>query len=107
MWTKVPTEVQFSLKQLAYFVAAGEAGNVLKAAESIHVSQPSVSNAVAHLESVFKLQLFIRHHAQGMSMTTAGGAMPVTSTVEDSPTCMYQPQELQQFAETTDAYSNG
>ena len=61
MWTKVPTEVQFSLKQLAYFVAAGEAGNVLKAAESIHVSRPSVSNAIAHLELVFKMQLFIRH----------------------------------------------
>jgi DNA-binding transcriptional LysR family regulator len=61
MWTKVPTQVQFSLKQLGYFVAVGEVGSVLKVAEHIHVSQPSLSNAIAHLESVFKLQLFIRH----------------------------------------------
>lgn len=65
-------QVQFTLKQLGYFVAAGEAGSILKAAENIHVSQPSISNATAHLESVFQLQLFIRHHARGMSLTTAG-----------------------------------
>jgi DNA-binding transcriptional LysR family regulator len=64
--------VQFTLKQLAYFVAAGEAGSILRAAENIHVSQPSISNAIAHLEDVFQIQLFIRHHAQGMSLTTAG-----------------------------------
>ena len=65
--------MQFTLKQLAYFVAAGEAGSILRAAENIHVSQPSISNAIAHLEDVFQVQLFIRHHAQGMSLTTAGG----------------------------------
>jgi len=64
--------VQFTLKQLTYFVAAGEAGSILKAAEKIHVSQPSISNAITHLEDIFELQLFIRHHAQGMSLTTAG-----------------------------------
>lgn len=64
--------MQYSLKQLSYFVAAGDAGSILKAAENIHVSQPSISNAITHLEEVFQLQLFIRHHAQGMSLTTAG-----------------------------------
>ena len=64
--------MQFTLKQLTYFVAAGEAGSILRAAENIHVSQPSISNAIAHLEDVFQVQLFIRHHAQGMSLTTAG-----------------------------------
>lgn len=64
--------MQFTLKQLTYFVAAGEAGSILKAAEKIYVSQPSISNAITHLEDIFKLQLFIRHHAQGMSLTTAG-----------------------------------
>ena len=62
----------FTLKQLSYFVAAGEAGSILRAAENIHVSQPSISNAISHLEEVFQIQLFIRHHAQGMSLTTAG-----------------------------------
>ena len=67
--------MQFTLKQLSYFVAAGEAGSILKAAENIHVSQPSISNAITHLEDVFQLQLFIRHHAQGMSLTTAGSQL--------------------------------
>lgn len=67
--------MQFTLKQLAYFVAAGEAGSILRAAENIHVSQPSISNAITHLEDVFQIQLFVRHHAQGMSLTTAGGQM--------------------------------
>lgn len=71
--------MQFTLKQLSYFVAAGEAGSILKAAEKIHVSQPSISNAIAHLEDIFELQLFIRHHAQGMSLTTAGGQIMAQS----------------------------
>jgi len=70
---------QFTLKQLSYFVAAGEAGSILKAAEIIHVSQPSISNAIVHLESVFRLQLFIRHHARGMSLTTAGKQLMMQS----------------------------
>lgn len=71
--------MQFTLKQLTYFVAAGEAGSILKAAEKIHVSQPSISNAIAHLEDIFELQLFIRHHAQGMSLTTAGSQIMAQS----------------------------
>ena len=67
--------MKFTLKQLAYFVAAGEAGSILRAAENIHVSQPSISNAITHLEEVFQIQLFVRHHAQGMSLTTAGSQM--------------------------------
>ncbi len=65
--------MQFTLKQLAYFVAAGEAGSTLRAAQNIHLSQPSISNAIAHLEDVFQSRLFVRHHAQGMSLTTGGG----------------------------------
>jgi DNA-binding transcriptional LysR family regulator len=71
--------VKFTLKQLSYFVAAGEAGSILKAAEKIHVSQPSISNAITHLEDIFELQLFIRHHAQGMSLTTAGSQIMAQS----------------------------
>ena len=87
------TQVQFTLKQLGYFVAAGEAGSILKAAQSIHVSQPSISNAIAHLESVFKLQLFIRHHAQGMSLTTAGGQI-----MEQAKCLLRDANELKGFA---------
>jgi len=64
--------LRFTLKQLSYFVAAGNAGSILKASENIHVSQPSISNAISHLEETFGLQLFLRHHAQGISLTSSG-----------------------------------
>lgn len=64
--------MRFTLKQLRYFVVAGEMSSVTKAAEALHVSQPSISSAVLHLEDVTGLQLFIRHHAQGLSLTPSG-----------------------------------
>ena len=63
---------RFTLRQLAYFVAAGEAGSVTLAAERVHISQPSISAAIAALEHEFGVQLFVRHHAQGLSLTAAG-----------------------------------
>ncbi len=83
----------FTLKQLAYFIAAGEAGSILRAAENIHVSQPSISNAIAHLEDVFQVQLFIRHHAQGMSLTTAGSQI-----MERAKALLRDADELRSFA---------
>ncbi len=64
--------MRFTLRQLSYFVATGEAHSILKASENIHVSQPSISSAISHLEALFGIQLFVRHHAQGMSLTPAG-----------------------------------
>lgn len=87
------TQLQFTLKQLTYFVAAGEAGSILKAAHNIHVSQLSISNAIAHLESVFKLQFFIRHHAQGMSLTTAGNQV-----IQQTKRLLRDANELKGFA---------
>jgi DNA-binding transcriptional LysR family regulator len=85
--------LKFTLKQLAYFVAAGEAGSILKAADMIHVSQPSISNAISHLESVFQVQLFIRHHAQGISLTTAGAQI-----MERAKQLLRDADELKSFA---------
>lgn len=42
------------------------------AAERCHVSSPSISAAIAQLEQEFGLQLFIRRHAQGLSLTEGG-----------------------------------
>ncbi|WP_261845108.1 LysR substrate-binding domain-containing protein [Aliamphritea ceti] len=64
--------MHFTLKQLRYFTTAGEFSSVTKAAEALHVSQPSISSAILHLEDVTGLQLFVRHHAQGLSLTPAG-----------------------------------
>lgn len=64
--------MRFTLRQLSYFVAAGETGSVTRAAEQVNISQPSISAAIAHLETELGVQLFIRHHAQGLSLTPAG-----------------------------------
>ncbi|WP_245582576.1 LysR family transcriptional regulator [Oceanobacter kriegii] len=64
--------MNFTLKQLRYFAVAGEHQSVTKAAEILYVSQPSISSAILHLEDVTGLKLFIRHHAQGLSLTPQG-----------------------------------
>ena len=62
----------FTLKHLAYFIAAADAGGITGAARKLNVSQPSISAAIAELERRLGLQLFLRHHAQGLSLTAAG-----------------------------------
>jgi DNA-binding transcriptional LysR family regulator len=64
--------MRFTLRQLEYFVAAGETGSITLASERIAISQPSISTAISHLERELEVQLFVRHHAQGLSLTPAG-----------------------------------
>ncbi len=59
-------------RQLEYFVASGDAGSIIGASERIHVSSPSISAAITHIESELGVQLFVRHHAQGVSLTAIG-----------------------------------
>jgi DNA-binding transcriptional LysR family regulator len=64
--------MSFTLRQIAYFAAAAEHGSVSAAAKALAVSQPSVSAAIAELETQFGVQLLVRHHAQGVAPTPAG-----------------------------------
>lgn len=64
--------MRFTLKHLEYFVAAGETGSIKLASERISISQPSISSAISHLERELDVQLFVRHHAQGLSLTISG-----------------------------------
>jgi DNA-binding transcriptional LysR family regulator len=66
---------KFTLRQLEYFVAAGESGSITLASERANISQPSISTAISHLEQELGTQLFVRHHAQGLSLTPAGRAV--------------------------------
>jgi DNA-binding transcriptional LysR family regulator len=67
--------LRVTLRQLEYFIAAGEAGSITGAADKINISPPSISMAVSSLEREFGVQLFVRHHAQGLSLTFAGRAL--------------------------------
>lgn len=64
--------LRFTLRQLEYFVAVGEAGSITKAAEQVNVSPPSISASIAQLEMEFGVQLFVRKHSHGLSLTTGG-----------------------------------
>lgn len=65
----------FTLKQLRYFLAVAEHGSVTAAAQSLYVSQPGVSAAVAQLEEILDVQLLIRRKARGVELTPAGRAL--------------------------------
>ena len=64
--------LRFTLRQLEYFVAVGEAGSIVKAAEQVNVSPPSISASIAQLEAEFGVQLFVRKHSHGLSLTAGG-----------------------------------
>lgn len=67
-----PNPLHYSLRQLRYFVITAEALSFTAAAKRLHISQPSISTALADLEEAFGIQLFVRHHASGLSLTPSG-----------------------------------
>ena len=61
----------FTLRQLQYALAVAEDLSFRRAAERCHVSQPSLSAQIAHLEEVLEVQLFERTARK--VLITAGG----------------------------------
>jgi len=64
--------LRFTFRQLEYLVAVGECGTIALASERVNVSSPSISAAISQLEAEFGIQIFVRHHAQGLSLTPGG-----------------------------------
>jgi DNA-binding transcriptional LysR family regulator len=64
--------MNYTLRQLQYFVAAADHGSVAGAARALNISQPSISTAIAKLEALLGVRLLLRHHAHGVSLTPAG-----------------------------------
>jgi DNA-binding transcriptional LysR family regulator len=62
------------LRLIRYFVAVGMAGNVTRAAESLHVSQPSLSTALKQLEQRLGVELLHRS-GRGIALTSAGSLL--------------------------------
>lgn len=63
--------MSITLRQLEYFAAVAEAGTVTAAAQQLYLSQSAVSNAVADLERLLDVKLFVRH-PRGLSLTREG-----------------------------------
>lgn len=64
--------LKFTLRQIEYAVAIWDHGSVAAASARMGVAQPTLSAALAKLEEQIGLQIFIRHHAQGVSPSPAG-----------------------------------
>jgi DNA-binding transcriptional LysR family regulator len=64
--------MKFTLRQLSYFIAAAETSSITHASKRANISQPAISTAISHIERELGTQLFLRHHAQGLSLTAAG-----------------------------------
>lgn len=89
-----------TLKQLRYAVAAAEAGNVTAAAGQLHVSQPSISMAIAAIEAQLGRKLFVRRKGQGVTITSFG-----RSFVREARAVLDRAQGLAQLAEGDDPVS--
>lgn len=63
---------RFSLRQLEYFVATARYGSIAAASANIHISSPSISAAIAHIEEELGVQLFVRHPSKGLALTPIG-----------------------------------
>ncbi|MEM7753102.1 MAG: LysR family transcriptional regulator [Pseudomonadota bacterium] len=63
---------RLTLRQLEYLIVVGETGSIARAADRLNVSSPSISSAITQLEDELGVSLFVRQHAQGMSLTQGG-----------------------------------
>lgn len=59
------------IKQLRYFLAIVEAGNITRAAQSLHIAQPALSYHILNLESDLKTKLLNRS-VKGVTPTSTG-----------------------------------
>lgn len=64
--------VNFTLKQLQYFVAVADHGSISAAAAATHISQAAMSQSLTDLERIVGAQLMVRHRSRGVALTGVG-----------------------------------
>src|SRR5450631_1288758 len=63
--------VAFRNRQLEYFVAVADEGQITRVAAKLHIAQPALSQAISQLETEMGVKLLERH-PRGVSLTAAG-----------------------------------
>ncbi|WP_339115079.1 LysR family transcriptional regulator [Thioclava sp. GXIMD2076] len=63
---------RITIRQLEYFLSVCDFGSIAQAAQHCNVSSPSISAAISQLETELGLKLFVRRHAQGLTLSQAG-----------------------------------
>ncbi len=94
--------IRYSLRQLEYFTVTAECRSIAKASERLNVSPPSVSKAITNLEKQFSVQVFVRHHARGVTLTPAGQRLLV-----DARGLLRYAEELQQNVQASGDTTSG
>lgn len=64
--------MQLSLRTLRYIVTAADTQNLTTAARQLNISQPSISAAINQAEAYLGIDIFVRHHARGVTLTVGG-----------------------------------
>ncbi|MGL3805484.1 LysR family transcriptional regulator [Paeniglutamicibacter sp. R2-26] len=64
--------VNYTLKQLQYFIAVADARSISGAAATCHISQAAMSQAINELERIVGSQLLVRQRARGVALTAVG-----------------------------------
>lgn len=59
------------LRKLQYFLVIAEEGSITRAAERLHISQPTLSRQIHELEEELKTRLLVRH-SRSVSLTEGG-----------------------------------
>lgn len=93
-----PIVGRMQFQQLLYFVAVAETRHFTRAAEQVHVSQPSLSQQVRALEKELGAELFSRARGN-IALTDAGEALlPLARRIlADADTARIEVQELAQL----------
>lgn len=66
-----------TLRQVRYFIATAEFGQISQAAIHLNISQSAVTSAIQELEGMLGVALFTRT-AQGMNLTDSGRTSSTT-----------------------------
>lgn len=90
-----------NLRSLRYFLKVAELGSITRAAVALHITQPSLTQHLRHLEDHFGLALFMRH-GRGVILTEAGRTLRFKAEI-----LIDQIDGLQSELETSEARPHG